>query len=86
MLKKFLAVGAVVAGFAGMGLSAPAQANSEPWPVNENHYNIASQNDNVSVCGNRAIGDITLGLITLNPMTDADDNSVDCSFKINQKN
>ncbi|SDQ84580.1 hypothetical protein [Thermostaphylospora chromogena] len=87
MLKKFLVAGAVLAGFAGMGLATPAQAYvGEPKPVNENDYNVSSVGDPVVVCGNSVIGDLTLNLSALLglPATDADKKSVDCSIKVIQ--
>ncbi|MCG5217192.1 hypothetical protein [Streptosporangium sp. KLBMP 9127] len=85
MLKKFLASGAVIAGFAGLGFAAPAHATT-PWPQPENHSNVSSQNDNVFVCGNKTIGDITAAVITLAPVTTADNDSTDCGVRNNQNN
>ena len=87
MLKKFLVAGAVLAGFAGMGLAAPAQAEvGGPWPVNDNDYNISSIGDPVAVCGNSVINDLTLGLSLLSgPVTDADQHAVACNISVSQE-
>jgi len=87
MLKKFLVAGAVLAGFAGMGLAAPAQADSgNPWPINKNHFNISSVGDPVAVCGNSVINDLTLGLSLLSgPVTDADQHGVACNISVTQE-
>ena len=87
MLKKFLVAGAVLAGFAGMGLATPAQAEAGgPWPVNKNDYNISSIGDPVAVCGNSVIEDLSLGVSLLlgGPVSDADKHSVGCSIKVVQ--
>lgn len=85
MIKKLFAIGALAAGFAGLGLATPAQAS--PWPVNTNEYNIASQNDNLAVCGNRAIDDIIVGLLPIaSPITASDKEPVDCSVRAYQNN
>jgi len=88
MLKKFLVAGAVLAGFAGMGLAAPAQAEvGGPWPVNDNDYNISSIGDPVAVCGNSVINDLTVGISALlaNPVMDADKHTVACNISVTQK-
>ncbi|GAA5071052.1 hypothetical protein HNP84_009152 [Thermocatellispora tengchongensis] len=85
MLKKLVLGGAAVSAFAGLGLVTPALADT-PWPGNENNINVSKQSDNVTVCGNKAIGDITVVLLNLNPVTSADREPVDCSIKAVQNN
>ncbi|MDF5751462.1 hypothetical protein [Spongiactinospora sp. TRM90649] len=79
MLKKLAFSGAVLAAFAGVGLAAPAHATVGP---DEN--NVAQQSGNVIVCGNSAIGDITIPLIPLSPVTINSQKPVDCSVRAYQ--
>ncbi|RBQ16449.1 hypothetical protein DP939_29425 [Spongiactinospora rosea] len=78
MLKKFIVGSAVVAGFAALGLSTPAYAG-EGW-----ESNAAEQSGNVNVCGNRTIGDIFIPIIPLGPVTNSNNESTDCSFRVHQ--
>ncbi|GLW05580.1 hypothetical protein Misp01_07100 [Microtetraspora sp. NBRC 13810] len=80
MFRKLLVAGAVVSGFAG--LASPAQAGGH-WPPPD-HDNISTQSGNTAVCGNETIGDITLGLITLAPVTATGNEPVNCNFTVNQ--
>ncbi|MCG5217194.1 hypothetical protein [Streptosporangium sp. KLBMP 9127] len=84
MLKKLALGGAVIVAAAGLGLATPAQAET-PYP-RDNNVNVASQNGNVIVCGNSAIGDIVVTLISLAPVTVADRQPVDCSVRSYQNN
>ena len=84
MLKKLALGGAVVATFAGIGFATPAQA-ATPYPK-DNNVNVSSQSGNVVVCGNKAIGDITIPILNLSPVTSADREPVDCSIRNTQQN
>jgi hypothetical protein len=84
MLKKLVLGGAVLAAFAGVSLATPAQAASvAPWP-NENKVNVSEQSGNVVVCGNRGIGDISLLVVPVSPVTFVDRENVDCGFRAYQ--
>lgn len=81
MLKQLLVGSAVIAGFAGMGLTTPAHADRWPSPsVN----NTAAQSNNVVVCGNRGVGAIYNVGAPVGPVTYASNEAVDCSFRITQ--
>lgn len=83
MLKKLALGGAAVAAFAGLGIATPALADV-PWPNNENEFNISEQSGNTVVCGNKAIGDITVAILNLNPVVSSDKEPVDCSIRVQQ--
>lgn len=78
MLKKLALGSAAVAAFAGLGLATPAYAG------NENEFNISEQSGNVIVCGNKAIGDITVVLLNLNPVVSSDRQPLDCGIRAQQ--
>ncbi|MEU7897181.1 hypothetical protein AB0B45_30495 [Nonomuraea sp. NPDC049152] len=83
MLKKLALSGAVLAAFAGLALATPAQADT--WPKSrESDQNVSTVSGNLAVCGNRGIGDISIVAITLNPVTFADREPVDCNVKVDQ--
>ena len=82
MLKKLALGGAVVAAFAGMGFATPAQA-ATPWPGGDK-INVSQQNDNTVVCGNKTIGDITIPIIPLTPVTLVDREPVNCNITNHQ--
>ncbi|GLW05579.1 hypothetical protein Misp01_07090 [Microtetraspora sp. NBRC 13810] len=82
MLKKLALGGAVLTAWAGLGLATPAQADA-PWPK-PGGDNVAAQANNVVVCGNKAIGDISIPLIPLQPVTFNNTQPVDCSIRAYQ--
>ena len=80
MLKKLVLGGVALTALTG-GLATPAMAN--PWDGRT--INVSEQNGNVTVCGNKAIGDITVAILNLNPVTTADREPVDCGIQVLQK-
>ncbi|MDF5751465.1 hypothetical protein [Spongiactinospora sp. TRM90649] len=78
MLKKFIVSGAVVAGFAALSLAAPAYASDEY------DNDVATQSGNTIVCGNRTIGDISVPILNLAPVTFSNNEATDCSIRTNQ--
>jgi hypothetical protein len=83
MLKQLTLGGAAIAAFASLGLATPAQAET-PYPGGGT-INVSNQSDNVIVCGNKAIGDITAAIINLSPVTNVNRQPVDCSIQANQR-
>ncbi|MEU7897179.1 hypothetical protein AB0B45_30480 [Nonomuraea sp. NPDC049152] len=84
MLKQLLVSGAVIAGLAGVAFVTPAQADE--WPKsNETELNVSTVSGNTAVCGNRGIGDITVALIPIGPMTSANNESTGCNVSVNQQ-
>lgn len=79
MLKQLLVGGTVLAGLTGMGLTTPAYANGWPSPI-DNHT--AAQSGNVVVCGNRGIGAIYTVTTPTGAVSFANNEAVDCSFRI----
>ncbi|GAA5071047.1 multisubunit Na+/H+ antiporter MnhB subunit [Thermocatellispora tengchongensis] len=87
MLKKVLAVGAVVAGFSGLVLAGPAQAGGrDPWPSNTNQTNSSVIGDSANVCGNSLIDYVAVNVLTLSPSTGNSDKDTDCGNKVTQNN
>ena len=84
MIKNLALGGAAIAAFAGLVLATPAHAVSgPPWP-SDNETNVATQSDNVIVCGNRGIGAITTTGANVGPLTFANNEAVDCSIRATQ--
>ena len=88
MLKQLAVGGALIAGFTGLSLNAPAYANNPwpGWPPGVNNVNNAMQSQITNVCGNSGIGDIGLNLLNVaSPISGAHSDSVGCNFSISQE-
>lgn len=86
MLKKLMLGGAAAAAFAGLGVVPPAAADSYPLPkkATAKGVNVAQQNGNVVVCGNRGIDELLVLVAPLSPVTQINRDKTDCSNRKTQ--
>lgn len=84
MITKLAFGAAVFAAFAGAALVGPAQADVRYSEPNGTAQNVAAQNGNTQVCGNRGVGDVTTIGAPLVPIVFNDNEAVNCQNLIDQ--